>query len=90
MVSPSVGVSISMVGLVRVVVRLSVASVVSLIWAVLVTERAIDVAVFVRGLRCRGWDRSGNDAVVRFVLARVAGKFAVLRVETTMVLLLRW
>ena len=66
-------------------VRLSVASVVSLMWAVLATERAIDVAVFVRGLRGRGWDRSGNEAVVWLVPMRVVGKFAVLRVETTMV-----
>ena len=66
-------------------VRLSVVSVVSLMWAVLSTERTIDVAAFVRGLRGRGWDRSGNEAVVRLVPMRVVGKFAVLRVETTMV-----
>ena len=53
--------------------------------AVLVTERAIDVAVVVGGVRVRGWDKSGNEAVVRLVLRRVVGKFAVLRVETTMV-----
>ena len=67
------------------VVRLSVASVVSLMCAVLVTERAIDVAVVVGGVRVRGWDKSGNEVVVRLVLRRVVGKFAVLRVETTMV-----
>ena len=85
MVSPSIVVSRSMVGLVGFAVRLSVASVVSLMWAVLATERAIDVVVVVRGLRGRGWGRSGNEAVVRLVPIRVVGKFAVLRVETTMV-----
>jgi hypothetical protein len=79
--------------MVVVAVRLSVVSVVSLMWAVLVTERAVVIAVLVLGLLRRGWERSGNEAVVRFDWARVvrlAGKFAVLRVETTMVLLLFW
>jgi hypothetical protein len=87
---PSEGVSVSMLGVVVIVVRLSVVSVVSLMWAVLETERAVDTAVFVLGLLRRGWDRSGNEAVVRLDRARVSDKFAVLRVETTMVLLLLW
>jgi hypothetical protein len=99
-VRPSEGFSGSMLMLV-VAVRLSVVSVVSLMWAVLVTERAVVIAVLVLGLLRRGWERSGNEAVVRGVyeavvrfdwarLVRLAGKFAVLRVETTMVLLLLW
>lgn len=68
--------------------RLSVVAVVSLIWAVLVAERVVDIGVFVRGLPRRGFERSGNDAVVWLVPSRTVGKFAVLRVETTMVLLL--